>query len=52
MNDMIKKLCKDIPFAKDRIFSAITSPDRYNLYDKANLDEKRTMGDLAKEKDD
>lgn len=43
MNDMIKKLCKDIPFAKDRIFSAITSPDRYNLYDKANLDEKRKV---------
>lgn len=44
MNDMIKKLCKDIPFAKDRIFSAITNPDRYNLYDKKNLEEKRSVG--------
>ena len=51
MNEMIKKLCKDIPFAKDRIFSAITSPDRYNLYDKKNLEEKRTGANLE-EKDD
>ena len=48
MNDMIKELCKKIPFAKDRIFGAITSPDRYNLYDKKNLDEKRFTG-LEKE---
>ncbi len=40
MNDMIKNLCKDIPFAKDRIFRAIVSPESYNLYNKENLEDK------------
>lgn len=31
---LIKNINKDIPFAKDRIHSAIISPDRYNLFDK------------------
>ena len=35
MKDLIKHIQKDIPFAKDRIFSAITHPERYNLFDKA-----------------
>lgn len=32
MKNMIKSLEKDIPFVKDRIFKAIISPDRYNLF--------------------
>lgn len=31
---LLKNLENDIPFAKNRIFSAIVSPDRYNLFDK------------------
>lgn len=31
---MLANLQKDIPFAKKRIFSAIISPKRYNLFDK------------------
>lgn len=34
MKKLIKTIQKDIPFAKDRMFSAIVSPDRYNLWDK------------------
>ena len=34
MKNLIKTIQKDIPFAKDRIFGAITNPDRYNLWDK------------------
>lgn len=33
MKQYIKGLQKEIPFAKERIFSAITSPERYNLFD-------------------
>ncbi len=33
MKDLLRSIQKDIPFAKDRIFGAITSPDRYNLWD-------------------
>ena len=33
MKNLIKSIQKDIPFAKDRMFSAITSPQRYNLWD-------------------
>ncbi|MBQ7352024.1 MAG: tRNA 2-thiocytidine(32) synthetase TtcA [Clostridia bacterium] len=36
--DLIKHIQKEIPFAKDRIFSAITHPERYNLFDKAYQD--------------
>ena len=39
VKDLIKEIQKDIPFAKDRIFSAITHPERYNLFDKAYEDE-------------
>ncbi|MBE5736075.1 MAG: tRNA 2-thiocytidine(32) synthetase TtcA [Clostridiales bacterium] len=35
MADLIKHIQQEIPFAKDRIFSAITHPERYNLFDKA-----------------
>jgi len=35
VKDLIKEIHKEIPFAKDRIFSAITHPERYNLFDKA-----------------
>ena len=34
MKDMLKEITKDIPFAKDRMFGAITNADRYNLWDK------------------
>jgi len=33
IKSLIKTIQKDIPFAKERIFSAITSPNRYNLFD-------------------
>ena len=32
MKNLTMSICKDIPFAKDRMFSAITSPERYNLF--------------------
>ena len=33
MKSLVKSIQKDIPFAKDRMFSAIVSPERYNLWD-------------------
>lgn len=39
VKDVIKHIQKDIPFVKDRIFGAITHPERYNLFDKAYEDE-------------
>lgn len=33
MKNLVKSICKDIPFAKERMFSAIVSPERYNLWD-------------------
>ena len=33
MKNLIKNIQKDIPFAKDRMLSAIISPERYNLWD-------------------
>lgn len=33
MKELIRNIQKDIPFAKDRMFSAIVNPDRYNLWD-------------------
>lgn len=39
VKDLIKEIQKEIPFAKDRIFSAITHPERYNLFDRAYADE-------------
>lgn len=38
MKELIRHIQKEIPFAKDRIFSAITHPERYNLFDKAYHD--------------
>lgn len=35
IKSLIKEIQKDIPFAKDRMFTALTHPDRYNLFDKA-----------------
>lgn len=37
--DVIKLIQKDVPEVKDRIFSAITHPERYNLFDRAYEDE-------------
>ena len=34
MKQLLKNLNGDIPFAKDRIFVALTSPERYQLFDK------------------
>jgi len=39
VKDLIKIIQKDIPFAKERIFSALSHPERYNLFDKAYQDE-------------
>jgi tRNA 2-thiocytidine biosynthesis protein TtcA len=33
MKELLAKIQDDIPFSKDRIFSAINNPDRYNLWD-------------------
>ena len=38
MKELIKNICVDNPFAKDRIGAAITCYDRYNLWD--NVEEK------------
>lgn len=38
VKNLVKDIMKEIPFAKDRIFSAITHPERYNLFDKAYED--------------
>ena len=38
VKNLIKHIQEEIPFAKDRIFSAITHPERYNLFDKAYTD--------------
>ena len=32
MKDLTKHICKDIPFAKDRMFDAIINPQRYDLF--------------------
>ena len=34
MKSLCSHITKDIPFAKDRMFSAITHPERYNLFPK------------------
>ena len=38
VKDLIKTICKDIPFAKDRILGAIYHPERNNLWDKPSQD--------------
>ena len=35
VKNLIKTIQKDIPIAKDRMFTAIIHPERYNLFDKA-----------------
>ena len=45
MKSLLKKLQSDIPFAKDRITSAVMHPERYNLWDKIEqkyLDDKNS----------
>lgn len=37
--DVLKMIGKDVPEIKDRIFGAITHPERYNLFDRAYEDE-------------
>ena len=34
MKKIVEHICKEIPFAKDRMISAIQNPERYNLWDK------------------
>ena len=38
IKDILKNIQKDIPIAKDRLFTALTHPKRYNLLDKAYKD--------------
>lgn len=45
MKDLIKTIKKDIPFASDRMLSAITSPDRYNLFDKLSASPPKDNAD-------
>jgi tRNA(Ile)-lysidine synthetase-like protein len=33
IKNLLKNIQKEIPFAKERLFSALTSPERYNLFD-------------------
>lgn len=40
VKDLINNVKVDIPFVKQRIHSAITSPDRYNLFDKYDVTKK------------
>jgi tRNA(Ile)-lysidine synthase TilS/MesJ len=35
IKDILKNIQKDIPIAKDRLFTALIHPERYNLLDKA-----------------
>ena len=42
IKDIVKMLNKEIPIAKDRMLSAILSPDRYNLIDKCMTYAKKT----------
>lgn len=40
MKNLVKSICKDIPFAKERMFSAIVNPERYNLWDQYKKKER------------
>lgn len=42
MKQLIKDICKDVPFAKDRMISAIEHPDRYNLWKAPTFNNKKT----------
>jgi len=39
VKDIIKSIQKETPFVKDRIFTALIHPERYNLFDRAYGDE-------------
>jgi len=43
MKELIQAIQKDIPFAKERMYGAITSPQRYNLWDKCLSDDKDNL---------
>ena len=40
IKDILKNIQKDIPIAKDRLFTALIHPERYNLLDKAYLNKE------------
>lgn len=40
MKNIISSICRDIPFARDRMISAITSPERYSLFPPRNKVDK------------
>lgn len=40
--NLIKTICKDVPFAKERILGAIFHPERNNLWKKPDADKKLT----------
>lgn len=46
VKDLLSKIKTDIPIAKDRIFSAITHPERNHLFDDAILKYEKEMNDL------
>ena len=41
MKQVVKNIQKEIPFAKDNMISAIISPERYNLWNQFEKDEKK-----------
>ena len=38
VKDKVKEIAKDIPNIRDMIFTALTHPERYNLFDKFEKD--------------
>jgi len=40
VKQLLKSICKDVPCAKDRMFGAITHPERNNLWDKYQKSDK------------
>ncbi|MBR5250565.1 MAG: tRNA 2-thiocytidine(32) synthetase TtcA, partial [Clostridia bacterium] len=46
MKNLVKQLCVDIPFAKDRIGGSIINSDRYNLWDKI---EEKYLAEMQEE---
>ena len=48
MKDLIKKLNRDIPSAKDSVLTALFHPERNNLWDKAqSVFEREMHGETA-----
>ncbi len=41
MKNLVRNVQKDIPFARDRMLSAIINPDRYNLWDQYETNDKK-----------